>query len=73
MLPRLRERLRPPSLATGIALLALSIAVTGTAVAAAPHLFAIAGKSEGHRHRPRRPGRHHDLQRLDWQVDPRCG
>ena len=48
MLPRLRERLRPPSLATAIALLALSIAVTGTAVAAAPHLFAIAGKSGGH-------------------------
>jgi hypothetical protein len=38
----LRRRLRPPSLPVAISLLALSIAVTGTAVAAAPQLFAIA-------------------------------
>jgi hypothetical protein len=41
----LRRRLRPPSLPVAISLLALSIAVTGTAVAAAPQLFAIADKT----------------------------
>ena len=39
------RRLRAPSLPVAISLLALSIAVTGTAVAAAPQLFAIADKT----------------------------
>ena len=42
MLRRFRARLRPPSFATAISLLALSIALTGTAYAAAPTLFSIA-------------------------------
>lgn len=42
MFRRIRGRLRPPSLPTAISLLALSVAVTGTAYAAAPTLFSIA-------------------------------
>jgi hypothetical protein len=42
MLRRLRGRLWPPSLPAAISLLALSVAVTGTAYATAPTLFSIA-------------------------------
>jgi hypothetical protein len=42
MLRRVTRRLRPPSLPTAISLLALSIAITGTAYAAGPTLFSIA-------------------------------
>jgi hypothetical protein len=45
MLRRSISRLRPPSLSTAIALLALSIAITGTAYAAAPTLFSIADQT----------------------------
>src|SRR5436309_1371756 len=42
MLRSVNRRLRPPSLPTAISLLALSIAITGTAYAAAPTVFSIA-------------------------------
>src|SRR5438309_10172006 len=45
MLRRSKWRLRPPSLPTAISLLALSIAITGTAYAAAPTLFSIADQT----------------------------
>ncbi|HZQ64084.1 MAG TPA: hypothetical protein VFA66_02505 [Gaiellaceae bacterium] len=45
MLRSVSRRLRAPSFPTAISLLALSIALTGTAAAAAPQLFAIADKT----------------------------